>query len=425
MQIKIIFLFIIIIQYGIAFSVGEKYVKLFEENKYSESIKILEDKIKEVYSSRVDNKKIPSGFITMKNINSLVDLKKLFRKRKVKGFFIEENSKIADLHLYAARNYFQLSKFQHSLSHYIQCLRFKRINDKSIGIIYYEIAQIMRKTEQFSAYISSMILAYSMDPLNPLYNYDLGLSLYNTKQRKRSIYHFEEYIKVSNKKIPEKVYLMVGNLNVDINRFLETVKYYKLYLKEKPDDYNIRFALGYICYKHTGDFKLAKESFDEALKIMPETEIFKRSKSYEYKGDIAYNELDLDEAIKYYKKTIDYQDKINEQIESARLEVKTLNDKIINLKIALLKNQNFAQYEEYEIKLDKKGKLEYKLQQIEGKFDRLNPGKSRWNIAVIHEKMKKYNEAIKYYRDVIKYNYKATLARNKIIKLKLKIKRGY
>ncbi|MBP7734852.1 MAG: tetratricopeptide repeat protein [Spirochaetes bacterium] len=404
---------------------SEDYISHYSNGNYAKSLEIINKRLNDFYLTRVDDKRIPTGFITMKNVMKDVDLKMLFRNRKAEPFFIEDKPDVSSLHLYAARNYFKLTNFDYSLNHYIQCLRFKKIEDKKDDIIYYEISQIFKKRNHFTAYIDVLETASSLNMDNFDYSLELGRALYRTGMKKRAIYHLERYLSGTDKPLSPELYLMLGNLYEDIAKYLETEKYYIKYLEKKPDDGHIQFALGHIAYLRTGNYALALESLNKALQFLPKNEIFKISKTYEYKADISLQELEFDDAVRFYTETISYQEKISVEVKNKKNEIAELTLKIRNLKSNLLKNENFEQYEEYENLMDIKGKKETELRQIENEYTKLNAGKVRWNIASALERMDKLNEAITYYRNAIAFDYKSNQARNKIINLELKIKRGY
>ncbi|HNW30975.1 MAG TPA: tetratricopeptide repeat protein, partial [Spirochaetota bacterium] len=368
---------------------------------------------------------IPTGFITMKDVSKDVDLKMLFRNRKAEPFLIEDKPDISILHLYAARNYFKLTNYDYSLNHYIQCLRFKKVEEKKDDIIYYEIAQVFKKGNYINAYVNFLETASSLNMDNYSYSLELGRALYRTEMKKRAIYHLERYLSGTDEPFSSELYLMLGNLYEDIGKYLETEKYYIKYLEKKPDDGNIHFALGHIAFLRTGNYPLALTSLERALALLPEKEIFKKSKTYEYKADIALQELEFENAVRFYTETIKYQKRIDDEIKGKKIEISGLNEKIRNLKSNLLKVENFEQYEEYENLMDEKGKKEAELRQIENEYNKLNAGKVRWNIAYSLERLEKLNEAIAYYRDAISFDFNSNQARKKIINLELKIKRGY
>ena len=415
----------------------EEYTDLYNSGNYAKTLELINKKLEEFYITRVEDKRIPTGFITMKDASRDVDLKMLFRNRKAEPFLIEDNPAVSALHLYAARCYFKLSKdntslsyyktsnYDYALNHYIQTLRYKKIEEKKDDVIYYEISQVFKKGGYFDAYVNYLETASSLNMDNYAYSLELGRALYRTGSKKRAIYHLERYINGTDETISPELYLMLGNLYEDIAKYLETEKHYIRYLEKKPDDGHIQFALGHIAYYRTGNYPLAIRSLDRALTLLPEKEIFKRSKTYEYKADISLQELEFENAARFYSETIKYQDAIAGSVSDKKSEIADLNLKIRDLKSNLLRNENFEQYEEYENLMDKKGTLEMELRQIENEYNKLNAGKVRWNIAYSLERMEKLNDAIKYYRDAIAFDYNPNLARKKIINLELKIKRGY
>ncbi|MCU0846449.1 MAG: tetratricopeptide repeat protein [Spirochaetes bacterium] len=400
------------------------YAPLYESGENKKSLEIIEKKLSGFYSKRVEDKRVPTGFITTRDIVKEIDLRELFRNRKARGFFIEDNSEIFNLHLYAGRNYYKLSKYDISLNHYIQSLRFKLIEYNKDDIVYYEISQVYKKTNQFNAYVNSLETAYTLNPGKNEYSLELGKALYNTSQKKKSAFHLERYIKSADD-FPPEIYLMLGNLNEDLGRYLETEKYYAEYLKKKPEDGHIQFALGHIAYLRTGNYQLAETCLNRALQRLPEAEIFRRSKSYEYKGDMAMNNLEFVEAASYYLETIKYQEMIESDIKQKREKIDELKNKINALKSFLLKEQDFDKYDEYETLLEELGKREIILKQRQNEFNKFNSGRIRWNIADSFERVEKLEEAMKYYRMAISFDYNSNDAREKITKIMLKIKRGY
>ncbi len=404
---------------------SEDYIGYYSSNNHTKSLEIINKKLNDYYLTRVDDKRIPTGFITMKNVLKDVDLKMLFRNRKAEPFFFEDNPDVSSLHLYAGRNYFKLSNFDYSLNHYVQCLRFKKVEEKKDDVIYYEISQIFKKRNHFNAYINFLEAASSLNMENYDYSLELGRALYRTGMKKRAIYHLARYLSGTDKPQSPELYLMLGNLYEDIAKYLETEKYYIKYLEKKPDDGHIQFALGHIAYLRTGNYTLALESLNNALRLLPKNEIFKISKTYEYKADISLQELAFEDAVLFYRETIAYQEKIAGEVNKKKNEITELTLTIRNLKSSLLQNENFEQYEEYENLMDLKGKKEAELRQIENEYTKLNAGKVRWNIAYALERMEKMEEAIVYYRNAIAFDYKSNQARKKIINLELKIKRGY
>ena len=351
------------------------YLAFYNNGNYAKTLETINKKLEDFYITRVDDKRIPTGFITIKEASKEIDLKMIFRNRKAEHFFIEDNIEISTLHVYAARCNVKLSNYDNALNHYLQALRYKKIEENKDDVIYYEIAQVFKKTNFFTAYINHLETASSLNKQNVSYSLELGTALYRTAMKKQAIHHLERYIKGTEDNISPDIYLMLGNLYEDTGTYLETEKYYIKYLEKKPDDGYKQFALGHIAYYRTGNYTLAISSLDKALALLPENEIFRISKSYEYKADIALTELDFDNAVLYYSKTIQYQTRISEEIKNKKEELTALNLKIRNLKSALLREENFEQYTEYESLLDVKGKKEAEIRQIENEYTKLNAGK--------------------------------------------------
>ena len=404
---------------------GRDYIGEYKSGNYIKSLKIITKNLDDIYLERVETFRIPTNFITITEEEKEIDLKKLFRNRKAKGFFIEDNEKISMLHLYGGRCNFKLEKYRNSINHYMQALRFKVIELKKDDQIYYEISQVYKKYKKFKAYINALEAAHMIHPEQYSYSLELGKALYRTLKKELSIYHLERYITNTEDDIDSKLYLMIGNLYENTRRYLKTEFYYKKYLEKNSEDGNLHFALGYLAFKRTGNYTLSLISLNKALKLLPEKEIFKRSQAYEFKGDILFKDMEFKNAINSYLVTINYQNKILKKINTLKKEIKDLSGNINVLKKSLLRGQVFEEYDQYEELLSEKGKKELKLKDTQYQFRKLNAGRIRWVIAGTYERTEELQKAITYYRESIKYQYKANKARKKIIKLKLKIKRGY
>lgn len=403
----------------------KNYTSYYSEGKYKESLDIINNRLEEIYLEKIETVKIPTEFISTKDQGHDVDLRLLFKKRKVKGFFIEENKDISDLHLYAGKCYNKLGKLREAINNYIQSLRYKNIEYEKDDSTFYEISQVYKKMNRFQAYINSLEAAYMLNQNNPNYSLEIGLSLYNSSHKTNAIFHLEKYIGSTNEEIDPSLYLKLGNLYEDTAKYLHTEKYYVEYLKKKPTDGYIHFALGFLAYHRTGHFELSMQSLNKALELLPEKDIIQRSRAFEIKGDIQYHQREFNDAIKAYSETIKYQEEILNKIKVLKTEISQLNDNINRIKKEILKDKIFEQYEEYEYLIEQKGKKEFVLNDLENQFKKLNAGKIRWSIADSYERIEKLENAVRYYRESIVYDYKSNHAREKIIKIKLKIKRGY
>ena len=106
------------------------YRSLFEQGKYREAMNAIEVRLNDIYSKRASDKRVPSDFVSIDKTGDEADLIALFRNRKEKGFFIEDNPELADLHLFAGNCSMKLGKKRDSLNHYVQSLRFRRITSE-------------------------------------------------------------------------------------------------------------------------------------------------------------------------------------------------------------------------------------------------------------------------------------------------------
>lgn len=401
------------------------FKSLYDKGDFKQALKLIEQNLDKIYSARVEDKKIPTGFITERAKDKKHDLKALFRERIDKGFFIEENPEISNLHVYAGKANYKLKNFDASISHFVQALRFKKIEPGKDSQIFYDMAQVFKESKHFDAYIIYLEHAYGLNPTEYSYSLELALSLKNTVQKQKALFHLEKYIENTSTEIKPELYLYAANLSEDIGKFLLTQKYYSFYLKLKPEDGKIHFALGYICLKRIGNLQLADQSFEKAIKYTPASDNYRISKSYEYRGDIALSELEINNAVKYYNETLKFHETALSDTEKARKSLNEINISINKLKTALLKDPKFNDYEEYEINLNEKGKLEQILQEKISEYNKLNPGKVRWNLADSYERLENYPEAVNFYNACVSFNYNVEDARYKSIKLQLKIKRGY
>lgn len=407
---------------------GGDFKSLYQNREYEKSYEIIKLKFSEIYGKRMTERRIPAGYISLTNVGEDVDLLTLFRNRKEKGFFIEENSELAELHFFAARCCVRLGRKKDALNHYINALRFRKIELQRDDVIYYEIAGIFKTYKEpvfFKGYISALEQAYTLNQTNYIYSYEMGEALYTTKESKKAIFHYRRYIDNTEGGIKPEVYLKLGNLYLGIERYLETEKYYNEYLRLKPEDAEILFSLGHICYTKTGNYILAESSLNRAIKILKEGDIYRRSKSFEYLGDMSYHNLKYEKAINLYNECINYQGKVLETIEMKNRRKGELNVKINELKTSLIRDREFEKYEDYELLVDERNKLDKEIEKTKLEFNKLEPGKVRWFIAVSNEKTGKYEDAIRFYREAVRFEYNSNNARDMIVKLQLKINRGY
>lgn len=423
-------IFVVFLLSNSAFSqnLTTKYKLLYDNKKYAESLVLINKYLNEFYSKRVDDKRIPAGYTSIQNIGEEVNLIQLFRNRKEKGFFIEENLRISELHYYSGKNLYQLKKYRDSLNHFTQALRFRKLKYKRDDAIFLDISKVFKMLDEpqyNKAYLSSLEQAYTLNPEELKYSLELGLALYPTRFKKKSILHLKKYIDGTSDVFDKNLYLRLASLNEGIGRYLETEKYYILYLAKKTDDVNIIYALGYISYFRTGNYILATENLNKALSMFERKDLDRISKCHEFLGDIYLSNLKYEKSEQQYKLAMVNQEKKIAIIEKLKAKLESIKKKINKMKQDLIYKKDFERYEEYEMLLDDQGRLETELNIMNSQFWKLNPGKVRWNLAEIKNKTENYEDAIKYYRNSIKFDYKSNKARDEIVKLQLKIKRGY
>ena len=142
-------------------------------------------------------------------------------------------------------------------------------------------------------------------------------------------------------------------------------------------------------------------------------------------GDMAFDLLKFDAAEAAYLETIKYQDKVLTEIGKNDQEIARIDGEIRTLKSALLKEKNYVQFNEYQFQLQEKERVLSERKERKYEYDKLNPGKCRWNIAEACERRELLDRAIGFYRQCITFNHRMNEAREKIVKIQLKIKRGY
>ena len=267
------------------------FMNQYNNKNYSKSVELIESRLKVLYSKRVEYRIVSLDFISMKKPENEIDLKKFFRNRKNTNVLIEDNSELFNLHVYAGRSYVQLKKYDNSLNHFYQALRFKNLEINKDDVIFYEIAQIYMKKKEFPAYQMMLESASALNPGKYDYSRELGIQLSSTGDKKKAIYHLERYIKNTENTIDPKLYIIIGNLYEDTGKYLETERYYKKYLENKPDDPYILFALANISYERTGNHGEALRLFQKSVQLLPEKDIYRKSKSYECIGDISWKNL--------------------------------------------------------------------------------------------------------------------------------------
>lgn len=404
---------------------------LMQKNDFKGALKILLPKIENIHGTRVDEKRVPSDFITLggsdsEGLSKVKMLNKMFRERKVSPFFIEDNKELFLLHRAAGKCLYETNVLDDALNHYYQSLRFHQPKPEEDDSVFWEIAQVYLKKKQMPAYCATLEAAADLNPGKSLYSLELGKALYRTKDRKKAIYYLERYRVSQGEELKElDVLLMLAGLSEGVGRFLDAQKCYQQYLSARAGDGYIHFALGDIAFHNTGNYPLAISELRKAIELLPQTEIYRKAKAYEYIGDMFFATLKYDLAEEAYLQTITFQNLVLAEIKKNDDEIARINTEIRNLKSSLLKEKNYVQYNEYQFQMQEKERVLTERKEKKYEYDKLNPGKCRWNIAETYEKREMFEKGIEYYRQVISFNYQTNEAREKIIKIQLKIKRGY
>jgi tetratricopeptide (TPR) repeat protein len=402
----------------------QDYMRLYREGQYREALEQLQSRLAEEYSTRVEDKRVPSGFITMKNVEKDVDLKQLFRERKAKSLFIEENDEMANLHEITGRCHYELNDYDRALSHYFQSLRFTDRIEQEDHDLYYAIALAFQKKNLIQGYRSFLEGAAQLNPENADYARELGISYSRSRHPERAVYYLERYFKLIDKPDPE-LFLLAASLYESLSRYLPAEDMYLRYLEVRNSDGAMHFALGHLARTRTGHQELAERSLTRALELLPETDLYRRSKSYEYLGDMAFRDLEYRESIQHYRETLKVQENVQDRLDGFLQKKEDIENEINRLKSRLLTDPRFDEYEEYEYQLQERGRIEEDIRSARKDLEKLNPGGIRWKLAKAHKRLEEYQEAIGFYRQSIEYDHKPVRAREEIVKLQLKIERGY
>lgn len=402
------------------------YETMMKNGDYAGAAKQIETQLADIYSKRVDGKRIPNDFVVFGAERLRLNVNRMFRERKAEPFFIEDNPELYKLHTAMGRCLFETKVYDDALNHLYQSLRFRAITYDGEDEVFYLISQTDKKAGSEQGYLDALETAYSINERKFDYSLELGKALFRTRDRKRSIYHLERYVNAKGSALEDPgIYLMLAGLNEDVGRFLDTEKYYLLYLERKPDDGFIHFALGHAAFKNTGNYPLSEKELREAIRILPESEIYRKGKAFEYLGDMKFNILKWDPAAEAYHESIRYQTEAYASIKKCDDDIAKLDREMNSLKSELLKEKNYIKFNEYQFKEQEKQRILTDRKEKKYEYDKLDPGRVRWNLAECMERLEKLQESIDYYRQAISFSYKPNEAREKIVKLQLKIKRGY
>ena len=161
---------------------------LMSSGKYRDALTLISRKLDEIYSNRVEEKRIPTEFISLKNTTDDIDLNKLFRDRQEKGFFIEDNPEISVLHRQAGECYLNIKDSTRAINHLVQSLRFKNIEPYKDDVIYYMMARAFLNSGKITAYHRFLESAFTLNPENYQYSEELGKALARTVKKRKSLF---------------------------------------------------------------------------------------------------------------------------------------------------------------------------------------------------------------------------------------------
>lgn len=405
---------------------NKTYQQLMAEDEYVQALELINDEIEQINSESVRRKKIPSSFISFATIEDDIDVNKLFRERVLENFYLEENAKLHELHYNAGIAYRKTGEYEKSVSHLYDSLRYKKIEYGKDDKIFYELSQTYKDMEKQTAYHNALEFAFNMNPQNYKYSLELGNALYNTRKKQKSIYHLEQYLSlVDEESLDSEVYMKLAGLYIDTGKYLRTEEYYRKYLAKDSENGAIYFALGDISYNKTGNFNLALQSFSQALQYLEEDDYIKKSQCHEYTADIYKKRLYYGKAIESYLKAIEEEEIFLQFIDDKRTEIENLQTEIDDLKRQLLKQNDFVKYNEYQFQSQELERLKNEKINLEYQYKKFNSGERRWNLAECYERSEQYDKALVYYEESIRQNFNPNKARDRIKKIRLKLKRGY
>lgn len=407
-------------------SSDNEYSNLIDEGKYEDALEIIEKDLSEELSKKVERKTIPSQYITFSALEEDIDVNTLFSERTLENFNIEDNEKLHRLYTDGGTCYAALKDNRKALTYLNEALRYKKIEYGVDDKIFYAAARVYKNMENVTAYRNFLELSYKLNPSEGLYSKELGLSLYSSPYKEKAIHHLKKYVEINGDEIEDHdIYLKVANLNADIDKHLEAEKYYRKYLQKEPEDGKAYYSLGVLAYQKSGNFNLALSCFENADQFLDSDQSLLRSKSYDYTGKILQRKLKYEQAIGWYTKSMELEDQFSGVVKELETKISEKKTYINELKVGLLKENNYTKYNEYEYESVELQKLEIEYKKQLYELSKYNGGELRWNTAFCYEQLGELEKAIEFYKAVIKYNYQPGLARDKIIKIQLKIKRGY
>jgi len=198
-----------------------------------------------------------------------------------------------------------------------------------------------------------------------------GIGYFNEKQYKKAIEEFQKILKKNNED-SEAYYsalCVLANVCYNLKKYEESVKYYTLAAKHRPDDSLNYFYLGLI-YHSQNKLNLAIKNFQKSIALNPG-----KFQSYYNLGNIYKDKENYEKALEYYKKSL--------EIEPNNLNA-FYNMGNVYYKSGDIKNSN-----------------ECYLKAIE-----INPahGDSHYNLGLNYQEKGEYDKAIGQFNELLKIN---------------------
>lgn len=407
-------------------SVPDEYRTLMNDGYYQDAVVQIERQIDEYNANDVAEKEVPANFISFQALEEKQNINELFSRRQVPVRFKREDTRMRQLHFDAGYCHEKTGNYLNALGHYNQSFLYKKIIPDEDAEVFYRISQVYRTMGYQQSYLNELEIAHYLKPADNAYVRELADGYYAGKNPKMAILYYEKFVKNSGDG-PEdhSVYIKLANLNTSLERYLETEKYYLLYLEKNPDDPDVLYALCNLCYRNTGHFDLALEKIDKLKTGSKDISADKLSKLNELAGDIYFKREKYPRAIEAYKAAIEHENGYRESVDTKRSQLEELEKRINILKAELIKKNDYVKYEEYQDLTQEKTKLAYELMMMEYELKKYNPGKLRWQTAESYERLKDYQPALEYYRQCIAENYRQNEARTRMTKIQLILQRGY
>lgn len=439
---SLLFAFLIYLQpdYLFAQSLGSKISPQFreeigtlmQEKKFKEAEKQLEERLGDIYTARMENRLVPSDLIqTAIQKAEKIDKQQIVRKKpRVKSELriLDKDEDIFFLHLNLAFAKLNLKKYKAAISNFREAKRYKIIKPeekKNYAFIDHQIAIAFRAIDQQDAFFQHMEQAIKADPNNQKYLSELGIA-YGIPHYERSIQYLEKFLRTQkddssiDKSTLETVHLLLSGLYEKKGRFLDTARHYQDYLRSKPEDGRIRYALAYIQDKRLGHHDIALRNYRQSLQQLPKTDYKSRFKIHALAGEIFRKNRQYQDAILQFQQTKPFFAQITKELNQVQSRISSIQQKMDNLKLKIIRANDRKSQEiltAYQANLNEQQK---KMQDISAEKLGYNYGKIEWEIARNFELSGDYENSRLYYQKAFNLGYRKTDALLKIQRLSRK-----